>query len=245
MRLAVISDTHGNANAFQTVIDDLRRQSPDAIVFLGDVVMRGPQPSECVHLLKSLTPLAIIRGNYDDKFTRFPEPGWKASNYKQELVLRAFEFDCERISDEDQRWLAQLPKEFFYTFEEVPAELYHATPSSLVDIVYPWASLDELDTLHQHEQTKLVMYGHVHHAYVRQGRGRLVVNCGSVGLPFDGDNRASYAIVDVNGKDIAVQLRRVAYDIQKAIKIAREQNMPNVEAFEYALRVARYPYDSV
>ncbi|WP_199616205.1 metallophosphoesterase family protein [Paenibacillus alkalitolerans] len=245
MRLAVISDTHGNATAFEAVVRDIKNQSPDAIVFLGDIVMRGPQPGECIKLVKSLQPLSVIRGNYDNRFTRFPKPGWTPSNYKQELVLRAFEYDCERISKEEQVWLANLPTELSCNFEEVPTEMYHASPNSLVDIVYPWATLDELDTLHKNEQTKLVLYGHVHHAHVRQGRGRLVVNCGSIGLPFDGDNRASYAIVDFNKKDIAVQLRRVSYDIEKAIIRAKECNMPDIDAFEYALRRARYPYDSV
>ncbi|WP_284645294.1 metallophosphoesterase family protein [Paenibacillus silviterrae] len=62
--------------------------------------------------------------------------------------------------------------------------------------------------LHKNEQTQLVQHGHSHHAYVSQARGRLVVNCGSFGLPFDRDNRASYANVEFNNKDLAVQLRR-------------------------------------
>lgn len=245
MRLAVISDTHGNATALEAVIHDLKDQSPDALVFLGDVVMRGPQPSECIHMVKSLKPLAVIRGNYDDKFTRFPEPGWVPSNYKQELVLRAYEYDCERIGKEDQEWLANLPVELSCEFEEVSTEMYHAGPNTLVNIVYPWASLDELDLTYKHENTKLVLYGHVHHAYVRRGKGRLHVNCGSVGLPFDGDNRASYAIVDFKKRDIAVQLRRVSYDIESAIAIAKARSMPDIQAFEYALRYARYPYDAL
>lgn len=242
MRLAVVSDTHGNATAFEAVIKDLKNQSPDAVVCLGDIVMRGPQSKECVDLVKSLNPLAVIRGNYDHLFTRFPEPGWEPSNSKEELVLRAFEYDCAQLSEEDQEWLGHLPKELAYEFGEVPTEMYHAGPSSLVEIKYPWATLDELDTLHKNESTRLVLYGHVHHAHARQCRGRLIVNCGSVGMPFDGDPRASYAIIDFKGQDIAVQLRRVTYDVEAALSIAKSRNMPNVDAFEYALRYAKYPY---
>lgn len=243
MRLAVLSDTHGNAIAFEAVIQDLNSQSPDAIVFLGDIVMRGPQPSECIHMVRSLEPLAVIRGNYDDMFTRFPAPGRVPSNDKEELVLRAYEYDCKRIAHDDQEWLANLPVERAWTFEDVPTEMYHAGPDSLVNVVYPWASLDEMDILNRSEHTRLVLFGHVHHAYARQGKGRLIVNCGIVGLPFDGDNRASYAIVDFNKRDIAVQLRRVAYDIEKALATAKALKMPDVEAYEYALRLARYPYN--
>lgn len=245
MRLAVISDTHGNATALEAVVHDLKGQSPDAIAFLGDMVMRGPQPSECIELIQSLNPLTVIRGNYDNLFTRFPKKDWVPTSHKEELVLRAFEYDCARISAEDQIWLGNLPIGFHDCLDGVPTEMYHASSKSLVDIVYPWATLDELDTLHADEQTKLLLYGHIHHAHARQGKGRLVVNCGSVGTPFDGDNRASYAIVDLNKQDIAVQLRRVTYDIEKAITIAKERNMPDVEYFEIALRTAQYPYTQV
>jgi diadenosine tetraphosphatase ApaH/serine/threonine PP2A family protein phosphatase len=179
--------------------------------------------------------------NYDDKFLK---PAWTPKSYKQEIQLRALEYDCDRLSLENQKWLTQLPAEFSCEFEGVPTELYHASPKSLYEITYPWASLDELDQLHKYDQTKLVLFGHIHHAFVRQCRGRLIVNCGSIGMSFDGDNRASYAIVDIAKRDIAIQLRRVEYDIDLAIQIARNQRMPDLDSFEYALRTARYPYDA-
>ncbi|MDF2661466.1 MAG: phosphodiesterase [Paenibacillus sp.] len=68
------------------------------------------------------------------------------------------------------------------------------------------------------------------------------VNGGSVGIPFDRDNRASYAVIDLSGNDIAVQLRRVSYDIDRAVSIAKELSMPDLDLFEYGLRHALYPY---
>ncbi|MED1098439.1 metallophosphoesterase family protein [Bacillus capparidis] len=242
MRLAVISDIHGNAVAFQQAIQDLRDQSPDRIICLGDIAMRGPQPVECVELLQSLDPYIVVRGNYDHMFTRFPMKDWKPETFKQELALRAIEYDGERLSQEQQEWLADLPTEGLFEAEGVHVEAYHASPSSLYSVQYPWASLDDLDLLHKNEQTELVLFGHVHHAFVRQCKGRTIVNCGSIGMPFDGDNRASYAIIDIQNNDIAVQLRRVTYDIERAISIARESGMPDVKLFEYALRTAEYPY---
>ncbi len=206
--------------------------------------MRGPEPQACIDLLKALEPLTVLRGNHDNKYTRFPQPGWQPNTYKKELLLRSFEYDCENINHADQLWLANLPKQFLCEFEGVATEMYHATPTSLIDIVYPWATAEELEKLYQHEQTQLVLYGHSHHACVRTGKGKLIVNSGSIGLPFDGDNRASYALVDFDRQDIAVQLRRVTYDIEKAIGIARERSMPDLGSFEYALRFAKYPYNA-
>jgi putative phosphoesterase len=243
--MAVISDTHSNAVALQAVIKDIRAQSPDAVVCLGDIVMRGPQPSECIELLHSLNLLATVRGNYDHMFTRFPAaPDWQPQTFKEKLKMRAYEYDTARLSSEEQKWLAGLPTGQTLHIGNTQIELYHASPDSLGKVTYPWAPLEDLDKLHQDDNTHLVLYGHIHHAFVRQAMGRLIVNCGSVGLPFDRDNRASYAIVDIDVENgnIAVQLRRVVYDIEKVIIIAKERSYPDVEFFEYAVRKAVYPY---
>ena len=90
MRIAVISDIHSNLVAFEAVIADLKTASPDAIVYLGDLVMKGPQPRECIELLRSLEPTHIVRGNYDHMFTRFPRPGWEPKNNKESVIAEDF-----------------------------------------------------------------------------------------------------------------------------------------------------------
>lgn len=242
MRLAAISDMHANAVAFEAVIADLRRQAPDAVVCLGDIVMRGPQPKECVDMLRSLNPLATVRGNFDHRFTRFPPPGWSPKTYKEELRLRDFAYTSARLPDADQAWLANLPTEFATTTEGQGIELYHAAPGSLGQYVWPWATEEELSKMRVNASTKLVLFGHMHHPFVRTARGFTVVNTGSVGLPFDGDNRPSYAIIDITKNDLAIQIRRVAYDVEAAIQIARNCSMPDVELFEHALHHANFPY---
>lgn len=243
MRIAAISDMHANAVAFEAVIADLRRQSPDLIVCLGDVAMRGPQPKECVGLLQSLNPLVTVRGNYDWMFTRFPTPDWRPNGFKDELKVRDFAFTTGRLSEAEQAWLANLPLEYRTTIEGVQMELYHAGPGSLGRYTWPWASLEELQTLRADEGTSLVLFGHMHHSFVRSAKGFTVVNTGSVGLSFDGDNRASYAIIDLAGGDLAVQIRRVAYDVERAIRVGRDVGMPDLDHFAYALRHAAFPYD--
>lgn len=242
MRLAAISDTHGNAVAFEAVVADLKKQSPDAILHLGDVTMRGPQPKECVDLLRSLNPLAVVRGNYDNLFTRWPFPGFDPSNPKHALVLRSYEYDVARLTSADQEWLGNLPEMLTMHFDGVQTELFHASPRSLREMTHPWATLDQLCALPASPDTRLVLYGHMHHAYARQARGVLVVNAGAIGIPFDGDPRASYAIIDIEGGNIAVQLRRVAYNTEAAIAIARERKMPDLAPFEHGVRHGRYPY---
>lgn len=242
MRLAAISDIHGNAVAFQAVVDDLRRQSPDVVVCLGDIVMRGPQPKECVDMLRSLNPLVTVRGNFDDRFTRWPSPDWTPATYKDELLLRDFEFTCATLPETDQAWLGNLPLGFSMSMDGLDIELYHAAPGSLVQYTWPWAPLEDLSKMRVNSSTKLVLFGHMHQPFVRSAQGFTIVNAGSTGLSFDGDNRASYAIIDVTKTDLAIQVRRVSYDVEAAIQVARGRCMPDIEVFEHALRHAAYPY---
>ena len=241
MRIAVISDMHSNLVAFEAVIADLKTASPDAIVYLGDLVMKGPQPRECIELLRSLEPTHIVRGNYDHMFTRFPRPGWEPKNNKESVIAEDFEYHRSLISESDQAWLANLPTSATLTVDGTQFELYHAAPDSLNKITWPWSSNEELLSLFASEETHVVLFGHIHHSFVRHARGRLIVNPGSIGLPFDGDTRASYALVDVDGGRLTSQIRRVPFDIDRAIDAARSMDMPAVDLYESALRTASYP----
>ncbi len=242
MRLAAISDMHGNAVAFEAVINDLRAQSPDVVVCLGDVVMRGPQPQECVEMLRSLKPRLTVRGNYDHRCSGWPAPGWTPKTAKEELLLRDVAYTCGHLSGEDREWLANLPVGASICLGGVHMEMYHAAPGSLGQYTWPWASNEELSRLRVDDSTQLVLFGHMHHPFVRTANGLTVVNIGSVGLSFDGDNRASYAVIDIDEGRFCSQIRRVAYDVEASIRIARDLGMPDVDLFAQAVRQATFPY---
>lgn len=244
MRLAAISDMHGNAVAFEAVIADLHRQRPDVIVCLGDVVMRGPQPKECVEMLRALNPLVTVRGNFDDRMRRGFDPNWRPTTYKEALALADYEYTCAQLPEADRAWLGNLPVAYSGTLEGVGFELYHAGPGSLNRYTWPWAPDEELAQLRADQANQLVLFGHMHHPFVRSLPGCTVVNTGSVGLSFDGDNRAAYVVIDLEGPDLAVQVRRVTYDIEATIAVAHTLGMPNPEVFEHAIRHAAYPYSA-
>lgn len=242
VRIAALSDTHGNAVAFEAILADLNRQSPDALVFLGDIIMRGPQPKECLEMVRALNCQAVVVGNYDNLHTRFPKPGWTPHNRKEGITLRAFDYDMARLSDADRAWLAGLPLHLTLDWAGTQVEICHATPHSRAEDTWPWAQREELDRLRTDRRTALTVIGHMHHSFTRMATAHQVLCPGSIGAPFDGDNRASYAIVDVEPNAFSIEIRRVAYAVERTLAIARERQMPDIDALEYGLTTAQYPY---
>lgn len=241
MRLAVLADVHSNLIAFEAVVADLNTLSPDAIVYLGDLVMKGPQPRECVELLRSLDPCRSVMGNYDNLFAQFPPAHWQSQDRKTSLIAEDFTYHKALLPEADQQWLASLPTSAELSIDGTRFELYHASPDSLRKITWPWATNDELLSLFESTDTDVVLFGHIHHSFVRHARGRLIVNPGSIGLPFDGDPRASYAVVDLEHGRVAAQIRRVPFDIERAIDEAGRRDMPGLDLYASALRTATYP----
>ena len=237
MRLAAISDIHGNLPALEAVAADLRRQAPDALVCLGDISLRGPRPAECVDLLRSLAPLAVVRGNHDDCLT---DEDFVPHSFKEERDLHQIRWHNRRVPKATFDWLTSLPVQEHLTLEGVRVDLFHAAPGSLTEVNYPWAPEENLSKLCLDESAGLVLYGHIHRGFVRHAGGRMVANPGSVGIPFDGDTRAAYAIIDIEAGNIAVQLRRITYDVELAVQLAREMPMP--EAMIDSLRTAAFTF---
>lgn len=237
MRLAAISDIHGNLPALEAVAADLRRQAPDAVVCLGDISLRGPRPAECVDLLRSLSPLSVVRGNHDHCL---PDEDFVPRSFKEEMDWHHVRWHNRRVPSAIFDWLTNLPVNDTLTLEGVRVDLFHAAPGSLTEVVYPWAPDENLSKLYLDESAGLVLYGHIHRGFVRHAGGRIVANPGSVGMPFDADTRAAYAIIDIEAGNIGVQLRRITYDVAQAIELARE--MPVSEALIDSLRTGTFTY---
>lgn len=181
MRLTCISDMHGNAVAFEEVIEDLDRQNPDEVICLGDIAMRGPESKKCVDLLQSLNPVLTVRGNFDHMFTRLDAENVVPEDSKDEMDLRAFQYACGQLSEEEMKWLAHLPTEEKRTFEGTSFEFYHASPNSLSERIWPWASDEELASLFNDENTEILVSGHIHRSFIRYLNGKTVINTGSIG----------------------------------------------------------------
>jgi len=214
MRIAIVTDVHGHLDALEAVVADVARQAPDAVVHGGDLAVIGPRPAEVVDRVRELGWPGVV-GNTDQMLW---EPGQQAAQESRAPGIRdwlrvLFEtlapWAGERLGEERIAWLRQLPAEW----RQADLALTHASPGDLWRAPMPDATDAELAAVYGDQRAGLAVYGHIHRPFVRRARTLTIANTGSVGLPYDGDWRPSYLLVD----DGVPTVRRVEYDVERAI----------------------------
>jgi diadenosine tetraphosphatase ApaH/serine/threonine PP2A family protein phosphatase len=208
--LALLYDIHGNLPALEAVLADAEQAGATKFVLGGDYALFGPWPEETLQRLHQLDA-TWIRGN-GERWTAGP-----ADAPDDELVQGAIGWCRESLGEGMVESLAALPEQYVTG----QARYCHASPVSDVRTFLPEPGDDEDQLLAGVVEDRLV-FGHSHVQFRRMGEGGAVelVNPGSVGMPFDGDQRAGYALM-AGGGDL--ELRRVAYDHEASAEAARER----------------------
>lgn len=221
MRIAIVSDIHGNLLALDAVMTDLERHSPDEVWCGGDIGWGGPWASECIARVRE-AGWTTIKGNTDIWITGDPQ-GLESEEQRAELQDVAAAHD---ISKADADWLINLP-----LGHQGPGSvlLVHGTPRSPFKAPLP---SDPASEFRDYEgQATVVVYGHVHYSFVRRlSDGTIVANAGSVGLPLDGPS-ACYMLFDQQGAEWCIRHRRVPFDRRAALAQARAIGGPVGERF--------------
>ena len=244
MRIAILSDLHGNLEALNAVIVDVTGQNPfDQLVVAGDLAWSGPWPAEVVDRVRSLGA-AVIQGNTDAFFGRSAgdtPPGKQDDRFAAQLAWMQAQLGPERVA-----FLAGLP----FSHRISPAVghdllIVHANPADLNRAIYPTLPDAELDRLLLGEDGgepdwQTLAFGHVHVPFTRRWRGRLLADVGSVGLPMDGDPRAMYAILTWDRGGWRVEHRRVYYPAPVVAHQMRTCGMPRGKHFAERLMAAGY-----
>ena len=236
MRIAVVSDIHGNMTAFEAVLQDIRQTSPDLVLHGGDLADGGSSPIEIIDAIQALKWQGVM-GNTDELLIRpdsleefasqssAPPSLWMAMR-QIASATRA------RLGNERLAWLRNLPAVLNHT----DLALVHATPASRWRAPAASASDEELETTYAPLNPPIVVFGHTHYPAIRKldGHPKLLINTGSVGLPFDGDPRGSYLLLDGDRPSI----RRIEYSVEKELKALASCGLPGAEWTARMLRTS-------
>jgi putative phosphoesterase len=233
MRIAFISDIHGNVFALDSVLEDLESERVDQIICLGDLAF-GPQPHEAIERMKALG-CPIILGNWDSwSLKGMPH----ADDEIGRRLMEIGEFWANLLTDED--------REFIGTFKPtLPLELddgttilcFHGSPNSFEDFVFATTSDDDLKRMFDGYKADVLVGGHTHLQMVRRWEDSVIINPGSVGQPFRNwwpriirnAHWAEYGLLDVDKGRMAIDVRRTTYDVEALLRIFRESGMPHAE----------------
>lgn len=233
MRVALISDIHGNKTALDVVLNALAKEKLDRIVCLGDIITIGPQPMQVLELLKG-SSFEFVMGNHDMALLEMERA--LELNIAPHL-LSSLEWCRDQLSPADLEFLRS-----FQPMIEIPVGgedrllCYHGSPSSNIDNLLPTTPDEELDRHLANCPALILAGGHTHIQMLRQHKGQLVVNAGSVGSAFQSVGVpgivptlipwAEYAVLEWQDGAIHVDLRRAPFDIPMFQDAVAKSDLP-------------------
>ena len=232
MRIALVSDIHANEVALRAVLASIDREGVDALVCLGDVATLGPRPEAVIQILRD-RKCRCIMGNHDEFLI---EPSLIERYSDEKPITEAVSWCRSELASDDLDFVRGFERSFEIGLGgDATLFLFHGSPRSHMDDLLATTAGDELDRLLAGHKATVMAGGHTHIQMLRQHRGTLLVNPGSVGLPFreyaaGGPPtvlaHAEYAIVEGHESGVGVALRRVALDKGALRKAAADSDVP-------------------
>lgn len=232
MRIALLADIHGNLTALDAVLAELATTPVDQVICLGDVVIFGPQPGATLARLRDLG-CPVVMGN-TDAWALDPQPH-AVRNVDTPKFNAVEQWGAAQLTDADRAYIRTFQPTVTVDLGDAGQLIgYHGSPRSYHDAIVATTPDDELLQWFGPKPALVMAGGHTHAPFVRRFRQSLVLNPGSVGLPYEGlsDGRmrnppwAEYAIVTADGGGLRVELRRTSVDVTQIVLAVQQSAMP-------------------
>lgn len=256
-KIAIISDIHGNLEALQSVLKDIKGKQINKIICLGDIIAKGTHQQECVELVKNSCDI-VLKGNCDEYFTSDIDLSTKSKREVERI-----NWNKSKLSNENINYLKTLPYCYEFYMSGRLIRLFHAHPQKIDKFA---GNIDTIDRLYElflpsdntisDLKADVVIYGHIHTPYVQKIYNRMLINTGSIGNAIDvfrneekdgkikNTTVANYLILSgiYNSKDIdnkiSYELVSVPYNIEKELN----DNSDNIEFDSYQEEIRNGKY---
>lgn len=257
-KIAIISDIHGNLEALETVLLDIKKKHIDKIICLGDIIAKGTHQEECVKLIKD-NCFMTVKGNNDDFYSSDEIDLDKF----REIEKKRYKWIRSKLSSESLEYLRNLPYSYEFYMSGRLVRLFHAHPEEIYKFI---GNIEKVERLYElflpstntlsDSLADIVIYGHIHTQYMQKLYNRVVINTGSVGNSYDvfrnplkdgnilNTTTANYLILigkidshDIND-EISYEFVNIPYDIDKEL----DSNKDNIEYNEYRKEIKNGMY---
>lgn len=243
-KIALLSDIHGNTTALEAVLEDAKQAGVEEYWLLGDVLMPGTGRRHLLNLLEELPITVQILGNWEDSLWRAMRGMLDPSRASHRYLMRHCQYILEEIRPEEIEAMQSLPMQVHREVSGLRVGITHHLPDKnwgreLIHI----GDQKDFDRLVTNPPCDLAVYGHIHQQFFRYGSGgELILNPGSIGQPFflqanlRKDLRAMYAILEFDESGLKdVDFRRVSYDIEKELQLAKDLKLPYFQVYYESL----------
>ena len=243
-KIAVLSDIHGNTGALEAVLADAGKAGVEEYWLLGDILMPGTGRKNILHQLEGLPITVRVLGNWEESLWRAAHRKLDTSRPSHRYLLRQCQYIMEEISLDEIEALQAFPMHSHRQFGNLKIGISHHLPDKnwgreLIHL----GKQEDFDRLVTNPDCAIAIYGHIHQQFLRYGSGgQLILNPGSIGQPFflsahlRKDLRAQYMILEFDDKGLKdVDFRRVDYDVEAELQLARELQLPYYKIYYESL----------
>ena len=245
MRIAIISDIHGNCVALDAVLTDIKQVEVDQVVCLGDAVQGGSQPAEVVARLRELA-CPVVMGNADDWLLTGEDTG--AENIPEERRVRmdaVRSWQLTQLTPDDLTFMqAFKPTVRIQLDDERSLLCYHGSPQSFDHVILPQTPDEEVRQFLKPEGHTIYTGGHTHMQFIRHFERTFHFNPGSVGVAYRHDQPddhfrldpwAEYALLSSRSGKLSLEFRRVPFDVERLFSVYKTSGRPfsNLAIAEY------------
>lgn len=243
-KIAVLSDIHGNTTALNAVLEDALSLQVDEYWLLGDILMPGTGRKNILETLADLPITAQVLGNWEYSLWRACHRKLDGTKPSLRYLLRQCQYIMEEVSQEEIDALQNYPLQIHRQFGDLTIGLSHHLPDKnwgreLIHL----GKQEDFDRLVTDPACDIAVYGHIHQQLLRYGSGgQLILNPGSIGQPFflssnlRRDLRAQFMILEFDEKGLKdVDFRRVDYDVQAELQLAKDLNLPYYQVYYESL----------
>ena len=227
MKIAVISDIHGNMEALSAVMEDIKKEDCEKIFVLGDYAMAGPEPNKVVDWFidkQFNSDFTMIQGNTDFMISNYTEELYQTLKEKAPVMAEALKNDVSILSPSQISFLKNLPAQKSVIENGVRILLVHGSPRKNNEDILPETPLNEVEKMLENVDANIILCGHTHlPCGFQTSTKQTVINTGSIGRPFTNEPKSCYLKLTITNGKCLFEHRFVEYDKEHASQKLKER----------------------